>query len=87
MSGKRLDTLIKILFNYFMNNILHMAETIVFVSVALWILFKVAGFLFVFVTAIREGAKEGLEELYEKNGVSSFEELKAKKRREKSRKA
>jgi len=70
-----------------MNTILHIAETIVFVSVALWILFKVAGFLFEIITAIREGAKEGLDELYEKNGVSSFEELKAKKRMEKSRKA
>jgi predicted membrane protein len=70
-----------------MNNILHIAETIVFVSIALWILFKVTGFLFEIITAIREGAKEGLEELYEKNGVSSFGELKAKKRIEKSRKA
>ena len=66
-----------------MNTILHIAETIVFVSVALWILFKVAGFLLECITAIREGAKEGLEELYEKNGVSSFGELRAKKTKEK----
>jgi hypothetical protein len=70
-----------------MNTILHIAEIIVFVSAALWILSKVAGFLFEVITAIREGAKEGLEELYEKNGVSSFEELKAKKKKEKSAKS
>lgn len=67
-----------------MNAILHIAQTIVFVAFAIWILSKVVGFLVEIIMAIREGAKEGLKELYEKNGVSSFEELKAKKKKEKS---
>jgi hypothetical protein len=66
-----------------MNTFLHISEIIVFGSIAIVILFKIAQFIFEVFKAIKDGTKEGLEELYEQNGVNSFKELKNKKKNEK----
>jgi hypothetical protein len=64
-----------------MNNILRISEFIVFGSLALYIIYKVLFFIVECILAIKEGFQEGFQDVLDKNGVSSYKELKEKIRK------